>query len=766
VHTVTLWDSSGAALATAVAANESTSGWQLATFTTPVKVAPGSAYTASYRALGGHYSADSGGLSAAINRTPLHTAANAGRYTYGSGAPISVSSTNFFVDPVFNVDPAAAPEVASVDPGDGATSVPSSASVTASFSTLIQPGSATITLADASGHAIAGSGSQESMGSTLTFVPTSPLATGTKYTVTVSGARSLAGTPMATPFVSHFTTSGALVCPCSLFASTSGVVLSDSGDAGPITVGLRFTAQTDGFITGLRYYRDALNTGTHTGALYTTDGTKLAGLTFTEQAPGWQTAAFAQPVAITAGTTYVAASYTPSGHYSVALDYFDQPVLNTPLTGLTGTYHYGGDAFPNQTYNNSNYYVDVVFKTDNVTPPSVTDRSPTAGATADIDAAVSATFARAIDPASLTFVVTAGGQQVSGAVAYNATARVATFTPTTALAYATSFSASVTAASVSGVAMTAPDVRTFSTVPAPPPGTATSIWPVTAAPSVAAWDDSDAVAVGMRFTSDKAGMVTAVKFYAGPGNTGPQPVAIWNSSGNKIGSGVSTSTATGWRSVLLDTPVAITAGATYTASYTAPQGHYAVTSGGLASGVDSGVLHVPANGGVYNYPGSAFPTSTTSTNFWVDIILVVPNDPAGQATINRVTDNPTREPASTTTAVTATTPTPTGPLSPGTTTSAPTAPSTVVTTSSAPPDTSASTSTQASMQTGTSTTTTTTTTTTTATSTTFATSTTTTASQSVTTPTATSTSTTMINEVAADTAAGSSGAGASGNGEK
>ena len=60
-------------------------------------------------------------------------------------------------------------------------------------------------------------------------------------------------------------------------------------------------------------------------------------------------------------------------------------------------------------------------------------------------------------------------------------------------------------------------------------------------------------------------------------------------------------------------PVTITAGTTYVASYFAPSGHYSVTGGGFASAVDNAPLHALANGtsanGVYAYgAASAFPT--------------------------------------------------------------------------------------------------------------------------------------------------------------
>ena len=128
--------------------------------------------------------------------------------------------------------------------------------------------------------------------------------------------------------------------------------------------------------------------------------------------------------------------------------------------------------------------------------------------------------------------------------------------------------------------------------------------------------------VGVRFSSVKAGTVTAIKFYAGEGNTGTQTVALWNSSGTSLGTGTSNSSATGWRTVKLTTPVQIVAGQTYTASYYAPNGHYSVTSGAFSSAVTAGPLTVPASGATYRYP-SGFPSASSTANYWVDVVVVV-----------------------------------------------------------------------------------------------------------------------------------------------
>ena len=57
----------------------------------------------------------------------------------------------------------------------------------------------------------------------------------------------------------------------------------------------------------------------------------------------------------------------------------------------------------------------------------------------------------------------------------------------------------------------------------------------------------------------------------------------------------------GWEELDFSTPVAVTAGTAYVASYFTATGHYAVTQGGLSSGFMNGGLTAPANGGVYAY---------------------------------------------------------------------------------------------------------------------------------------------------------------------
>ena len=105
-------------------------------------------------------------------------------------------------------------------------------------------------------------------------------------------------------------TVGPQQCPCSVFPATSAPVTADSGDSSAVTLGVKVTPTQPGYITGIRFYKSAANTGTHIGALWTSTGTQLATGTFTnETASGWQQLNFAQPVPVRANTTYVASYY-------------------------------------------------------------------------------------------------------------------------------------------------------------------------------------------------------------------------------------------------------------------------------------------------------------------------------------------------------------------------------------------------------------------------------------------------------------------------
>jgi len=180
-----------------------------------------------------------------------------------------------------------------------------------------------------------------------------------------------------------------------IWSSSAAPVLSDSGPDAPIEVGVRFTADTSGYVTGIRFYKSAGNAGPHIGSLWNATGTLLAQATFVgETFSGWQQINFAAPVPITPHTIYVASYHTTSGHYSRDRSYFaGSGVDNSPLhaladalSGGNGVFAYSAaSAFPANSILASNYWVDVAFIASSsfdsamATGAAVTQTSPLAG---------------------------------------------------------------------------------------------------------------------------------------------------------------------------------------------------------------------------------------------------------------------------------------------------------------------------------------------------------------------------------------------------
>ena len=156
----------------------------------------------------------------------------------------------------------------------------------------------------------------------------------------------------------------------SIWPPTAVPAVVTEDDAGGVELGVKFRAATSGSIKSIRFYKGPKNTGVHVGSLWSAVGALLATATFTgETASGWQQVDLAQPVAITAGQTYVASYHTTVGFYSVTENDFATDVVNGPLTALAstgnggnGVYAYGGGGtVPTSTYALSNYWIDVVF---------------------------------------------------------------------------------------------------------------------------------------------------------------------------------------------------------------------------------------------------------------------------------------------------------------------------------------------------------------------------------------------------------------------
>jgi hypothetical protein len=156
--------------------------------------------------------------------------------------------------------------------------------------------------------------------------------------------------------------------------SPSDAPTSFAGADNPVTLGVRFTSDINGSVTGIRFYKSPQNVGTHTGQLWDSNGTLLAQGTFTnETASGWQQLTFASPVAITANTTYVASYFDPGGYFAVNQYYFaNSGHDNPPLHALqaNGVYVYSNSTvYPTFMTNSTNFWVDVVVPAAAAPPP-------------------------------------------------------------------------------------------------------------------------------------------------------------------------------------------------------------------------------------------------------------------------------------------------------------------------------------------------------------------------------------------------------------
>jgi hypothetical protein len=416
------------------------------------------------------------------------------------------------------------------------------------------PFTVTITARDAGGNRILGyTGTATLSDTTGTITPTAigPFVAGVgsaqaTITATATGVTLTALRDAASGVSNPFDVTTGLACPCSLFpGATPGT--PHVADYVGVELGVKFRASTDGYITALRFYKAAADTGSHVGHLWDGAGTLLATATFTgETASGWQQVSLDVPVSVRADTTYVASYHTSTGYpadrngFGISVDRPPLRALRDGEEGGNGVHKYDSactspPCFPNDTVLSSNYYADVVFATD-LTPPPL----PCADGTC-------------------------------------------------------------------------------------------RIWDDSVVPPIVSMDDTQTrlqgVELGVKFRSSVAGYITGIEFYQGPLNPGPHPVSLWARDGTLLVQAQSSDTTPpGWQHVTFETPVQIQAGTIYIASYHT-WGQWSVdwtyfASGGhdnpplraLASGEDGG-------NGVYAYGPLSFPSSSGSSNYWVDVMF-------------------------------------------------------------------------------------------------------------------------------------------------
>lgn len=635
-HTGSLWSTDGVRLATVAFTNESASGWQTATFSPPVSVTAGTSYVVSYSAPAGHYAAASDywayrGVTAAPLTVAGGFGTNAGVYntSVGSFPSSSYRQSNYFVDAVFSTADNTALTATSQWPLPGSSSVPVNSTISAVFNRDVTPASAVFTVKDQLGATVAGTVGYNAGTRTATFTPTAALSGFVTYTVTLAATATGGGTLTSGGSWSFTTAKPPPVdglCPCGIYTDATVPTILQVSDQTPVTLGVRFSSSTAGTISGIRFYKSAGNTGTHTGTLWSTTGTQLATATFTaETGSGWQTATFSTPVAIAAGTTYVASYTSPTGTYSATPGEFSGTgITRGPLTAgnSAGAYTYSA-GYPG-SQSGASYLVDVVFN-QAATPISVVSQSPPDGAIGvDPAGTVAAVLSTAIAPGS-SLTVAAGSTAITGTTSLSADGKTVTFTPAQALPADVVLTATLSGVTSTQGAALPTTAWTFRTRAAT--GSASYTLLGAATPTVpAATDDSSAVELGMSFSSSQAGSVTAIRFFKGAGNTGTHTGSVWSSAGARLATVTFTNeTASGWQTAELATPLAISAGQTYTVSYFAPVGHYSYTPAYFSQARTSGPLTAAAstNGRyVYGASGGLPVYSWNATNYFVDLVFV------------------------------------------------------------------------------------------------------------------------------------------------
>jgi Ca2+-binding RTX toxin-like protein len=453
----------------------------------------------------------------------------------------------------------------------------------------------------------------------------------------------------------------------SLFDPLVPVTGGTFNDNQPVELGMKFTASQAGQVTQLKYYRstsDATDVDTRDGHLWSSDGTLLATATFISGvgASGWQVADLSGPVTLTPGVEYIVSYRTQNNYVSsqgyfapaneVTFDGIDDDSFTDPFGVLSapqntvaspnGVYAYGSAlVIPTDTFNASNYWVDVTFTTYTGPNRAPVITSPDSFSVAENRTTVGTVTANDLDGNPLTFEIASGLD--AGKFTINPTTGVLAFadapdfeTPTDAgednvydVTVQVSDGNGGTAQQNISVAVTNLSEGTVSF----------SLFDATDLPALTITDSSTPAdggdyELGVRFTASQNGTITALRYYRGvedSTDTDTRTLKLWDAGGNLLASAAVTSDPdeSGWQVVTLPTPVSITAGTTYVASYNTAQNYsYTGSYFDQAQPGPGGVLNpelspdVGSTNGVYNETQGLFPTtSNNDANYWVDVIF-------------------------------------------------------------------------------------------------------------------------------------------------
>jgi len=373
-----------------------------------------------------------------------------------------VAGNPLIVDVTWAFTIAVPPQVVSITPTNGADAVPIGVAPRARFSTRVffpVPETLAVLLQDSAGNQVPINVVETfpDSPSDLVIVPQRLLQPLQTYTVILKGGpdephiTGPGNTPLPSDYTWSFTTTAALP-PMTIFASDDTPETSVFDDPRPVEVGLKFRSDTDGHITGVRFYKGGPeNGGEHMGHLWASDGTLLGSVTFTDETEsGWQQALFQAPIPIMANTTYVVSYIAPQGNYAATIGQFaSDGVHHPPLHALQDGVDGGNGVIrsnpngevPTASSNSTNYWVDVVFSDQAPALPQVLSTMPTPGSIVffphifDSQGIIifTATFSEPIDPTSVNdstvTLIDTVGNPIPVAISFDAGNFTVTLTP-------------------------------------------------------------------------------------------------------------------------------------------------------------------------------------------------------------------------------------------------------------------------------------------------------------------------------------------------
>ncbi len=659
-HVGRVWTASGTQLAQVTFTGESSSGWQEQQLAVPLDLAANTTYVVSVNA-NAYFVTTGGGLATAVTSGPLSSVADGANGVHGQAAgqfpTSSWNNSNYFIDAVVVSPPevSSPPTVTASSPADGATGVATGSSVTATFSRTMD--AATITSAaftlkrTSDGQAVPAVISYDPLSNTATLTPASVLASSTGYTASISTSVTAAdGLALATAYSWSFATTTS-ACPCNLFSPVLVPALQDlstqdgRSGAGPWSyeMGVKIRVDKPMQLSAFRFWRSTQETGTHVGRLWTASGILLAQATFSnESATGWQQQALPAPLDLQANTTYVV-SVNANAYFVMTGGGLATAVTSGPLSsvadGANGVHGQAAGQFPTSSWNNSNYFVDLVVTDPPVAPdpPAVTETAPSSGAIATrVGSTVTARFSRGMDastitPSSFTLARTSDGVIVPASVSYDSVTRTATLVPNALLAVATGYTATLSTAirATDGQSLASTVSWTFTTKSTPCPCQLFSPVLVPALQDLSTQDGRSGAGpwsyeMGVKIRVAQPMRLSSIRFFKSPQETGTHVGRVWTASGTQLAQVTFTGeSSSGWQEQQLAVPLDLAANTTYVVSVNA-NAYFVTTGGGLATAVTSGPLSSVADGanGVHGQAAGQFPTSSwNNSNYFVDAIV-------------------------------------------------------------------------------------------------------------------------------------------------